>query len=107
MSGNKCVTLIFKTAEDFDVCNKYMKVEEKDIGIWTNKEGALTKGKNISEEFPEGQVCARFNTGNSVLPPGTLTVKSTRGDISIKVISGVAETVGHVVNDGIIYPLGN
>ena len=105
MSREKFVTLIFKSLEDLDVCNKYMKVEEKNIGIWTDKEGALTKGTHISDEFPEGQVCARFYTGNSILPPGILIVKSTRGDISIKVVSGVARTIAHVVDDGIIYPI--
>ncbi len=105
MSGGKCVTLIFESVEDFKTCNKYMQADKKNIGIHASKNNNLVPGDHISDDISDRRICVFTNTGDVLIPPGTLTVKTSSGtDISIKVISGIGRETARVI-DNVVYPL--
>ncbi len=80
MEGGKYMVLSFKNHNDFEVCNKLMKVNVCDIGTSAN-----------------GLFVVIVKTDNILVPHGNLSIKTTEGrQISVRITSGVVERVSKV-----------
>ncbi len=83
MDGIKYMVLGFSSHDDFEICNKLMKVQIGDVGI-----------------SADGLFVVMVKTESILVPHGVLTVKTARDrEIHIKVTSGITKKITDVTFD--------